>query len=489
MSILLLTLFACGRNAADVPVRMVGVGDDPEEIGPSPTAYGGVVEYDRVELAGGALTLGHMGLGSFNEVGPELVSFAPPYAGVIGFSYIFDTKLAAADSLAFTAPTPPSTEDTCYTVIYPEGPLGSFTTVDVGDFMQFETADGASRFRMARVPADYPPDPQDLFIYYSSVEEYAPHSRTHLVPGEDAGDPLGMTEEVWRYANYPLGQEMLYSFPGGFSRFDQPVGSIPVPSASLASPPSLQIPDALGSVLLEWDGPRYAWDGTVIDQGKQSTCLEFYDGRADRPTDVTACDTPSDLPTKSDEYASFKGQIYSGPWDAADGKLTLKWVPKEHGDQVSFSIRFMAPTDPNSFDFQVARLNDRPVATCDINDPGVTYEPDPTLFTKKDGEWTPNPQLMGDPMSKMVEVSCLMKDDGEFTVDSSMIAEAQEYAEEHGAQGAVMFVGRGTEVEADFPAVKDQYDNRHDISPVRISSRDVRVGRLHWGAATEGGAE
>jgi hypothetical protein len=487
MSILILALFACGRNAADVDVRLVGVGDDPQEIGPTPTPYGGVVGYDRVELAGGALTLGHMGLASYTEVGPGLVSFAPPYAGVIGFSYIFDTKLPAADTLAFTAPTPPASEDSCYTVFYPEGPIGSFTTVDLGDFMQFRTADGSSAFKMSRVPADYPPDPQNLFIYYSSVEEWAPYSRTHLVPSGDSSNPLDMRPEVWRSANFPLGQEMIYSFPGGYSRFDQPVGSIPMPSSSLDTPPTIQIPDALGGVLLEWDGPRFDWYGNEIGTGLQTTCLEYYDGRTERPSDVAACETSAPLPTAPDEYNAFKGQIYTGPWDAVDGKLTLRWTPKVHGDQVSVAIRWMAPADPSDFSFQVARKNDRPVATCDADSAEVTYIPDPALFTEENGVYKPAPQIMGDPTSKMVEVSCLMRDDGEFTIEPTMLQEAREYAEQHGAQGAIMFVARGSEVEAEFPAVKDQYDHRHDISPVRISSRDVRVGRLHWAGPASGG--
>ena len=83
---LLLTLLACAPDYQDVAVKTVGVGYDPEQIGPSPTPYGGVVEYSWVNFAGGGLSLALMQLGSFDEVGPNMVGFAPPYAAVYGFS-------------------------------------------------------------------------------------------------------------------------------------------------------------------------------------------------------------------------------------------------------------------------------------------------------------------------------------------------------------------------------------------------------------------
>jgi len=477
-----LGLMACGRDATEADVRMVGVGSDPEEIGPSPTAYGGVVEYDHVELAGGGLALAHMGLGSYDEVGPGGIGFAPPYAGIIGFSYLFDTKLTAADTLAFVGATPPTAEDTCYTSFSPEGPIGSFTTLDVGDYMQFETTDGSSRFRMGRVPADYPPDPQDLFIYYSSVEEYAPYSRTHPVPVDGDANPRSMAQQVWKYANYPFGSEMVFSFPGGFSRFDQPVGSIPRPSSSVGNT-SVQLPDALGGVLLEWDGPRYDNLGELLSEdGLQSRCIEYYGERETAPASAVDCDTPAELPG-DDTYDSFVGQIYTGPWDAADGRVNFHWTPKEHGDQVALTVRFMAAVDRTNPDYLVPQVDGRPALACEEED--AEFVLDESLFP--DGE--PALALQGDPMSRMAEVTCLLKDDGEYSLKNEQLEDALEYAQAHGAGGAVFFLSRGTETEVEVPAAKDQYDQKHDITPIKVTTRAVRVGRFHWSPVSTSGGE
>jgi hypothetical protein len=99
---------ACAPDYDESPTKLVGVGYDPEEIGPSPTPYGGVVEYSWVNFAGGGLSLALMGLGSFDEVGPSMLGYAPPYAAVYGFSYVFDTKLSAADSLGGVTSVPPA---------------------------------------------------------------------------------------------------------------------------------------------------------------------------------------------------------------------------------------------------------------------------------------------------------------------------------------------------------------------------------------------
>ncbi len=479
-SLFLLALMACGRPTTDIPVRPVGVGMNPEEIGPSPTAYGGVVEYDHVELAGGGLALAHMGLGSMVEVGPQLIGFAPPYSGILGFSYLFDRKIPAADALAFVGSVPPSVEDTCYTAFSPNGPIGSFTTLDVGDYMEFATADGSSQFRMGRVPADFPPDPQGLFIYYSSVEDYAPVPRKHRVPG-NSDDPRNMVEQVWRPANYPFGQIMNFRFPGGLTRFDQPVGSIPRPSSTVGNA-EIQIPSAMGGVLLEWEGPRFSSDGESLGEGLQTACIEYYGERDTSPTTPEDCNTAPALPNALGQFDKFPGQIYTGPWDASDGKVTLKWTPQEHGDQVALTVRFMAPFDTTDPSVQVPRIDDRPAGTCEQDD--AEWVLDPSLLDE-DGDL--NPALQGDPSSRMAEVTCLLADDGSYTLDVRQLAEAMDYAETQQAGGVVFFLSRGSETEVTVPLAKDQYDQGHDISPVKVTTRAVKVGRFHWGAS--GGGE
>lgn len=520
----ILALLACGRNSNDVPVRMVGVGNNPEEIGPSPTALGGVVSYDHVELAGGGLALAHMGLGSFAEVGPGTIGFAPPYSAVVGFSYLFDNKLPAASTLSFTIPVAPSTEDSCYTTFSPEGPIGSFTTLDVGDYIEFAAQDGSGRFRLARNPADYPADTSNVFIYYSSVEDFAPTPRTHLAPDPaDPTNPAAMKPVVWREANFPFGAMADIGFPGGVSRFDQNVGSIPRPSRSIEGQQQIQLPDALGGVLIEWNGKKYDARGRVIaDEGAQTTCMEFYGGgRAAPPTDPTACETPPTYPRDAEAspadddgrcvdsfgyvtfdeddrgscegttYDAFPGQVYPGPWATTDGKVTYKWNAKDHGDMVTLAFRFMAPINANDANFRVPLMpvdpsqplgdgNQRAAGACEQDD--AEYVLDPTLF---DEDGKPLAPIQGDPFDKSIEVVCLLKDDGEFTIDNAIFADAMAYAQQHEIGGVTMFFGRGTTVEMDVPLAKDQRDQARDISPVRVSTNTARIGRLTWNVEGE----
>ena len=88
----------CGRAVETSDVKLVGVGNNPDEIGPAPTPYGGLVEYNHVDFSGGALPLGAMGLSSYTEAGPSILNMEPPYGAVFGLSYIFDAKLRGTTS-------------------------------------------------------------------------------------------------------------------------------------------------------------------------------------------------------------------------------------------------------------------------------------------------------------------------------------------------------------------------------------------------------
>lgn len=480
--VLLTSLAACGRKTEDVDVRLVGVGMDPEEIGPSPTPYGGVVEYNNVEFAGGGLSLSALGFLSFDEVGPQSALFAPPYRAVTGTSYLFDQKLTAADSFTFSSPATPVTEGSCYTAYSPEGPIGSFSTVDVGDVMEFVSADGTKRFSMARNPYDVPPDARDLFVYYFNVEPWAPVGRSHKVPGEDATNPRAMIEEVYSPPNYPFGEEMTYRFPGGVTRHDMPISSIPRPSSAAATPPTVTLPADPGGVLLRWNGPRFDGEGEIIgEEGEQAQCLEFYgDGRETPPATAADCaSTTPEYPTGETEFDRFPGQIYTGPWDTEDGKLTIEWERRDNSDQVTFAVRFLAAVDPSDTTFATAMHGDRPATACEEAD--ATYAVDPEVLE--------SPAMKGDPLSRMVEVSCMFEDDGIEEIDLSKFADALEYTATHSAGGVLFFFGRGTEAAVDVPPAKDAYDQLHEISPVLITTRATRIGRFHWDGAPAGGEE
>ena len=202
---LALLLVGCGRDTVNSDVKMVGVGYNPDEIGPAPEAFGGIIEYNWFDFESGGLSLGFAGLLSFDEINGDM-GFAPPYSLVYGFSYLFDNKLTGAVSAGTVQPLPVK-EDSCYTTFEATGPIGSFTTVDVGTSITFASTESDAEYSIGRVPADYPPETRDMFIYYSEIGGWRPEAATGLVPG-DSNDPLDMTERVLRPANFPFGETM-----------------------------------------------------------------------------------------------------------------------------------------------------------------------------------------------------------------------------------------------------------------------------------------
>lgn len=499
---LVVLLAACQPDYEDVPTKMVGVGYNPAEIGPAPTPYGGVVEYSWINFAGGGLSLALMGLGSFDEVGPALVGYKPPYAAVYGFSYIFDTKLEAADSLGGVTSVPPEVDDACYTTFEATGPIGSFKTSDVGSSMSFLTGDGTGGLVMERLPGDYPANMQDMFIYYSSIDFWAPDVQTGFVyDGERTADK--MEKVVLRRNNFPFGQEVSFSFPGGLAPLEAPVASVPQPSSSQGQT-RFSLPDQPGGVLLSWSGPRYDTFGHPLDTGDQARCLAFPTNDSLTAADAASCDGADAPPSGTD----LVGQMYTGPWDADTG-VTFRWTPGSREDEyVSLAVRFLGPvdqTDPNYLERVVTVAPDQAATSAwgaarragsipsDLEAPEGRRAPAPC---EEDGAWVFDdaflsangdlaPAMRGDPFHNMAEVTCRLGDDGEFTLTQAMVEEAETYARLHGAQGAVFYFARSSEIEAKVPAAKDQYNQRLEISPVKVTSRAIDIGRFWF----DGGAK
>lgn len=484
---LLVLASGCGRGAADADVKSVGVGLNPEEIGPSPTPYGGVVEYNHVNFGGAGLPLVLTGFGGYTEVGPEMVSFEPPYSAVIGFSYIFDQLLPAGDTFSFMIPSPPMADDHCYTQFEANGPIGAFTTVDVGDYMEFRrTTNNNVAMRFDRVPGEYPDDAQDLSIYYAALQSHAPGERSHLVPNPDApDDALSMVEEAYRFNNFPFGEEVSFNFPGGFSRFNQPVSSIPRPSTSV-DPNVMMLPEQLGDVRMTWDGPKYTFDGSSGfvpgESGDQSTCFEFYRKGDSVPEGLEGCATGSNPPSGQFNYDSFKGQMYTGPWETDSG-VTFEWDPGENEGNMVLAIRVLAELDitDDSFSYPAVELENgdfRRAQVCEEGSESTSFIFDEDRYLEGDQLLS---TLQGDPSSKMAEVTCRLANDGSFTLTEEMLEDALAYGQMRGMGGVVFYLARETEAEATVPAAKDLYDQRHDISPVRLAARSVRIGRFWWG--------
>ncbi|MDP2315573.1 MAG: hypothetical protein Q8P41_21925 [Pseudomonadota bacterium] len=494
----LLPALSCAPAYEDIPVKLVGVGYNPDEIGPSPTPYGGVVEYSWVNFAGGGLSLALMGLGSFDEVGPQMVGYSPPFAAVYGFSYVFDTKLSAADSLGGVTSVPPEVDNTCYTTFQAAGPIGSFKTVDVGSWMEFATEDGEGGLRLERLPGDYPDDEQDLFIYYSTIDYWAAEAIYGLVPKEGSDRPDRMQETLVRGRNFPFGENVEFRFPGALARQEAPIGSLPLPSASVGNA-SFALPNRPGGIQLEWVGTRYDALGHVVADGEQSTCLS-YAAPGTAPVDAEGC-ADADTP----EATEFTGQIYTGPWDTEEGKVTFRWTPGDGSnpdEYVSLAVRFLGPVDEDDRSFGERVMKVTPdddaqaawrAAVRSGSIPDGTEQPEgrraPTAC-EDDAEWvfddtymtaegTLTPALRGDPMNNIAEVTCRLPDSaGEFVLTNEILEEALTYARSHGAEGAVFYLARSTEIEAKVPPAKDQYRQKLDISPIKLTSRAIDIGRF-----------
>ncbi len=493
-----LLLLSCAPDYTASDAKLVGVGYDPEEIGPSPQPYGGVVEYSWVNFAGAGLSLAMMQLASYSEIGPNFAGFAPPYAAVYGFSYLFSDRLTTADSLGGVTAVPPEIDDTCYTTFEASGPIGSFKTVDVGSAMRFVDADGNASFTMNRLPSEYPGNRQDSFVYYSSFDYWNPEPVYALVAG-DTNKPEKMTETLVHANNFPFGTELTFRFPGGFAPDRAPLASLPLPSSAAAGGETkIRLPDSPGAVQLEWNGSRYDEWGREVDAGVQATCLTFASpeegGRPQNPDECAAIPYPTS--------AATVGQIYTGPWDTDDGKVIFRWHPGSNPDQaVTLSVRFLGPIDRNDPSFAEEFVSVSPpkkaksawaLAKKDKSLPSDFDMPDgrrsPTACEGAsewdldddflDGSGNLIPSLRGDPNHNTAEVSCRLTDDGEFVLTDSIVQDALEYARAHRAEGVVFYFGRSVEVDAGVPPAMDAYGNRLDISPIKVASRAIDIGRF-----------
>lgn len=494
-----LALLSCAPAYTPSDVKLVGVGYDPEAIGPAPDPYGGVVEYSWLNFAGGGLSLAMMQLAAYDEVGPGFASFAPPYAAVYGFSYLFSERLTAADSLGGITAVPPEVEETCYTTFEATGPIGSFTTVDVGTAMSFSQADGSPAFALDRVPSEYPLNRQDAFAYYFGFDFWSPTPLSGKVRGP-SDSPADMLDVLVRGDNFPFGKPVHFAFPGAFAPEYAPLASLPRPSAAVEND-ALTLPQALGPVQVEWDGPRYDGWGVPGEDGVQRTCLSFAAPRGS-PQGPADC-----IGAESIEGAEH-GQIYTGPWDTTDGRVTLRWSPGTGADEaVSFSVRFLGPIDRDNPSFQEEVVRVAPdEAACeawtdlqpegegdlDFAIPADAPVPDgrraPTAcedgarwefddqFLDAEGEYIP--ALRGDPNHNVAEVTCRLRDDGEFILTDAIVEEALTYARAHGAEGAVFYFARSTSADFEVAAAMDRYGHRLDITPIKLASRAIDAGRF-----------
>lgn len=494
----LAALAACGRPVQPADVRFAGVGLNPDEIGPAPELAGGYIEYDWVNFAGGGLSLASLGLVSFDEVGPDLAGFKPPYAAVYGLAFIFDELVPAPDAQYGNFGKPPEVEDACWTNLEPATALSAGLT-EVGSSITIATDDGSMEYSLGRYPEIYPPDPQDIFVYYIGVEAWHATPLQSYVP-----DSTGALQSaVIAPVNFTHGAEVRFSFPGGLPPVEAPVASIPRPSSAVANEPFL-LPTRAQNLHLQWDGPTWGPGGSAGEVGAWSSCVAFVgepisQDTYDALTEEQKAALCADYPEPPADSLSYPGQLYTGPWDTTEGEVTFRWSPNAAGahETVSLSVRFLGPIDPTDESFLVAQVPLQ--STQEIEQEWA--------FAQEDGfvpEGTPLPQgyrsplacdedieyifdpalegtgtsLQGDPSWNLAEVSCRLADDGEFTLTVEHLESALAYAARKGATGAVFSFTRSTEQEAVVPPVKDSVGMKVETSPVIFRSNSTEIGRF-----------
>jgi hypothetical protein len=491
-----LLLAACAPDYENADVKIVGIGYNPEEIGPPSEPAGGILEYSWVNFAGAALNLGVMGFSSYDPIGPENAGYHAPYAAVNAFGYIFSHKLPGAQDLGLTAP-PPEVDDACYTAFSPSGPLGSFETVDVGSRIDITNDEGTHGVTLSRIPGDYPANSQDAYTFYNGFDLWRTEPVVAKVPG-DNNKPSSMTDVIHLKASFPFGETLNVSWPGGFAPDGAPMASMPQPLASVGEA-KVTLPQEIGGVMMEWNGPRYDSWGTAAADAPQSTCLQFRSDESLQPSSASDCDG-KDVTTES----GYSGQMYTGPWDTTDGQVAFRWTPGSNPDEVvSLNVRFLGPIDQTDEGFfeEVIEVDPDAKAKGSWNalasqgsvpadsecptgrrsptacEDGASWLLDDSIYAY-DGELAP--WMRGDPNNKVVEVTCRLKDDGEFVLTNEMLADAITYARAHSAAGSIFYFARGLETDMTVPDAADSYKQRHSITPVKVATRAVDVGRFWY---------
>ncbi len=504
----------CGRNVSVESYKTAGVGLRPDEIGPEPTPYGGLIEYHHIEFAGAALPLGLTGLVSFDEVGPGTVGMKPPYALVTGTAFVLDSDLPQMDVLFGTFGAPHAAVGSCYTSFEPRAYLN--TTADVGTAISFTGTSADFSFSLDRRPGMYPENNvKNLFPYYTSLSTWRP---TPQLRRADPGDrPVGEADHVvLRPANYLHGQDVVIRFPGGIPPEDASVSSIPVPLATGAGDVKLRLPRRPDGVMLSWQGNRYDRAGNVVSDGEVRSCFEFALRDAE-PSSPEDCLAPQEFAEDPDAIVP---QMYTGPWDTTSG-VTFRWLPQPEDaqgdadlyDKVVIGVRLLGPVDTDSEYKRVSRI--ATPASDAVKDRWAELQADPYCYIPPDAEvpatgyrealpceregqdfeWVVDPALLkdpadpssfvdslqGEPSYTVAELVCNVDgQSGEFTVTPEMMAFALEYGSLHGASGAVFYFGRTSSINVNTPPVRDRYGQRRDIAPVRVQSTSAKLGRFWW---------
>ncbi len=517
----------CGRETTPVGHKLAGVGLDPTEIGPTPVNYGGLFAYDWVEFAGAGLPLGTLGLVSYDAVGPDMGTFEQPYALISGTGFVFEDDLPNTDTLFGNFGVAPAAEGTCYTNIDPRSYLSG--VADVGQEISFANDDRTVEYVIGRRPIIYAPDLSAAFPYYLGIEAWRTTPRYYYDTG--SGTALdSLQERVLQGANFAHGREVTISFPGAIPDEEASFGSIPMPLAAANSDRTYKLPSKPTGLMVTWNGPLYDHVGQRVgEEEARTTCVQYL-AHGEAPASPDDCVTyeafpdegvpenPGDPLNTNVSEPVVLGQMYTGPWDTPDGQVTFSWKANDDlaaYEAVTISVRFLAKVDiddENKLERVVEQGTPAAVAedwdglvddgvlpeeargrapsgrreafACEDEEDGANWTLDDSLVDA-DGNYIAS--LRGEPTHTLAEVTCRISEatpdeNGNitFTLTNDILENARDYAIRNESGGAIFTFARTTELDLQTPPVRDRYGQRRAISPVKVTSNAVVMGRFWY---------
>jgi len=508
LGILVVAAVGCGRDSSEAGAKLVGVGFDPGSVQPAPLPTGGVVDFTNLNVEATNLDMSITGL---YYPGDPFIHGGHPFSMVAGGSYIFHPALNAADEMQLLSPKGPDAIDTCFVTKDRNGPLGSFTTVDVGDNLR--VVSNAMRMEVPRDPGDYPGNTTDVFITYFDTN-------TQVMGHPDVDANWAYDADVW------------LEWDGGLPPAGAPVASIPQPSwagdLSTGKPsgsPMLHSPPKLTNIQIS--DTEAALSGDPMEFAPSNNWLDSpLDGNGD------VLKVSWDAWEEAEDYDGFIViQVRLLYEDAEGTPLACPWDPAEQCDCVDFN-----PDDEENFDGDLLAQTDM---YCDSE-----YQPDPDAGNTEDDEggscddgidndmdygcdtdgcvcvWNPDnptcPEWMdgrwmgpdqecarhyqiaecrsvgGEKRCFTVggdrnvfegalagELTCSVSDaPGSYTISQELIEELLDLTDRERVDGAMLLVGRVVEKRVTMPKVRDEVGNQVDIGQIRWRMSNVSVGRL-----------
>lgn len=513
-----MALWGCGHDSSPAGSKQIGVGLEPGQIQSTPEPRGGLIDYALVDLRGRWLDFGSTITGLYGA-GDAFTSAEDPFHAVFGFSYVFTPALTAADEVSLVSPKGPDAIDTCFPLINNVGPLGSFTTVDLGDGMQIRdraSAGKRTRFTLDRNPLDYPERTSDVFIYYIGAQPWL--AREYI----DA-DPLGWAQEHLA-SNWAFDEEMELYFGGGIPPENAPVASIPLPSdvideragKTTAESPRITTPseldglvvstseDGSGAVPVEFDaespGLPSPWDGTsgallnvgwvALDEdgGGQVTVAVRLLGSVPDGTTVPCPDDPGrqcGCTIETDGSGAPVLDLYGNAVDDCDPEYAALAAAGIDDGHEGFGATATDPMDCAN------GLDDDGDGGCDstgcYGSLGEWLPPDiecPRLYpiSQCDPEALTCQPTGGsrDTDGFVGELVCTAADDGSFTIGADDLESLEARVDMSRVRGAILVVSRTREDLVQLPLVRNETGGAADINPVRLRASHMVVGRLAY---------